>query len=202
MTVLAERPLFAPLPPWPFGALAPHGYNLIVADPPWAFEAYSEAGHEKGAAAHYACLSVEEIAARFPLGELAEPDCLLLLWCTGPLLPRQLACIPAWGFVYASFFPWRKVTVNGKRAVGPGYRVRGECEYVALGVRGAPRHDPFPGIFDGVRREHSRKPEEFYALVDRYCPGLTRRADVFARTRRPGWDAFGDELDRFAGDAP
>lgn len=191
--------LFAPLPPWPFGDLVPHGYNLIVADPPWRFESYSAAGEVKGAGAQYACVDTEQIAERFPLGDLANPGaCLLLLWCTGPLLPRQLALIPRWGFAYQTCFAWSKVFPSGKPAIGTGYRVRARCEYVAVATVGSPQHAPFPGLFRGIRREHSRKPERFYELIEAKCPQLARRADVFARTRRPGWDAFGDQLDLFA----
>jgi N6-adenosine-specific RNA methylase IME4 len=192
--------LFEPLRPWAFDALRPHGYNLIVADPPWKFKAYSQidGGGHKGAAAQYDCLPAQEIVEKFPIGDLAEPECLLLCWATMPLLPRQIEAVARWGFVYKSALVWRKTTINGKQSVGTGYRVRAMAEVVILATRGEPRHKPFPGLFDGLRREHSRKPETFYALVDRCCPGLTRRADVFVRERRPGWDPFGNQIDHFA----
>lgn len=195
---LAPKPaLFAPLPPWPFADLRPHAYNLIAYDGPWEFETYSEEGQEKGPAAQYACMSVEEVFARFPPGDLAEPTCLLLCWGTWPLIDRQLACVKAAGFEFKSVFVWEKVFASGKPAMGTGYRVRSMCEPVILATRGEPRHKAFPGIFDGVRREHSRKPERFFDLVDECCPGLTRRADVFSRERREGWSAFGNEVGKF-----
>ena len=176
--------LFAPLGNWPFGALRPHYYNLIVTDPPWLYQTYSERGIEKGASAQYRCYEVEEIRDRWPMGELADVHCLFLCWGTAPLLDRQIDCVKRWGFVFKTLLYWHKVFPSGKTAMGTGYRVRSMAE----------PHKALPGLFQGVRRRHSQKPEEFYQLVDRRCAGLRRRADVFARQVRWGWDAFGDEL--------
>lgn len=71
-------------------------------------------------------------------------------------------------------------------------------ESVLLATLGNPKHTAFPSAFDGLAREHSRKPEEFYAHIDRCAPVLTPRADLFARTERPGWDAWGNETRKFA----
>jgi N6-adenosine-specific RNA methylase IME4 len=70
-------------------------------------------------------------------------------------------------------------------------------EPVFLATLGNPKHTPLPGLFTGVRRHHSQKPREFYALLDQRCPSLTSRVDLYARCRRPGWDSFGDELDKY-----
>jgi N6-adenosine-specific RNA methylase IME4 len=191
--------LFAPLAAWPLGDLRPHFYNLIVADPPWLFENWSAKGDEKSPNAHYQCYPPEEIARMFPVGEVADIHCLLLCWGTVPLIDRQIACVKAWGFEYKTFFVWHKVFTSGKTAMGPGRRVRSMVEPVIVAVRGQPRHKAFPGLFKGVRREHSRKPEEFYEIVDRKCAGLTRRADVFVRQSRDGWDGFGNEATKFDG---
>lgn len=186
---------------WQFGALKMFGYDLISADPPWSFALYSAAGAEKSASAQYGVMSFEDIKA-LRVGDLAAPDCLLLLWCCEWMDPAQRSeLLRAWGFTYRSAFMWRKTTVNGKVRMGPGYRVRTMHEPVLVATIGNPRHRPFPSIFDGVAREHSRKPEEFYALIDACCPG-TRRADLFSRQVRPGWDGFGNELEKFpAGEA-
>lgn len=189
--------IFTPLQPWPFGDLPAHWFNLIVADPPWRFEAYSEAGEEKSPQAHYACMPPEDVALTFPIGELADINCLLLCWGTWPLIDRQIECVKLWGFEYKSMLVWSKVFQSGKRAWGPGYRVRSLCEPVIVATRGEPRHDPLPGLFDGVRREHSRKPEEFYEIIDRQCPGLRRRADLFTRQTRDGWRGWGNEATKF-----
>lgn len=182
---------------WPFGDLRPLSYDLIVIDPPWAYETYSERGQTKGAATQYPTLPDEEIAERFPVGYLAAPDCLLLCWGTQALLDRQIACVKRWGFKYTSLIVWEKVFESGKSAIGTGYRVRSMAEPIILAVMGEPKHKAFPGLFKGVRREHSRKPEQFYEIVEQKAPRLFRRADVFGRQSRPGWDVFGDEASKF-----
>lgn len=198
MSLQPAPALFRPLPPWPFAELRPHAYNLIVYDGPVEFETYSPDGQEKGPGAQYECLPVEEVFSRWPPGDLAEPTCLLLCWGTWPLMDRLLTAVKGGGFDFKSVIVWQKVFASGKPAIGTGYRVRSMCEPVIVATRGEPRHKPFPGLFAGVRREHSRKPEEFYGLVNRCCPRLARRADVFARQRRPGWDAFGNEVGKFS----
>lgn len=177
--------------------LLPFSCDLIVADPPWRFELHNEAtGSEKGPAAHYATMGIDEIKA-LRIGDLASGDCLLMLWSTGCMLPQCLDVMKAWGFTYKSEMVWNKRTVNGKWRVGPGYRVRTMHEPILLGTIGNPRHKPFPSAFDGLAREHSRKPEAFYDLIDRHAPDLNGRADLFARTRRSGWAAWGNETEKF-----
>lgn len=189
--------LFEPLRPWAFGHLRPHGYNLIVVDAPWRYEARSDKGEAKGAAAQYDCLDVEAIADSFHVGDLAEPTCLLLCWATWPLIDRQLECVKAWGFAFKSVFVWQKVFASGKPAIGTGYRVRSMCEPIIVATKGEPVHRPFPGLFKGIRREHSRKPDEFYDLVLDRCAGLARRANVFTRESRLGFEGWGDQATKF-----
>jgi N6-adenosine-specific RNA methylase IME4 len=185
---------------WPFDNLAPLSFDLIAVDPPWEYEAYSERGHKKGAKSQYDCLPPEEIAEMFPVDQLAGGDCLLLCWATQPLLDRQIACVKRWGFVYKSLINWEKVFPSGRSAIGTGYRVRSMCEPIILATIGEPKHKAFPGLFSGVRREHSRKPESFYSLVEDKAPRLFRRADIFSRQNRPGWQSWGREKGKF--DAP
>lgn len=185
---------------WQFGPLRMFGHDLICADPPWDFENYSEAGTLKGADPHYAVMSLADICA-MRVSDLARGDCLLLLWSTGCMLPQCLQVMRSWGFTYKSEIVWRKLTPNGKPRMGTGYRVRTLHEPILLGTVGNPRHKPFPSVFDGVAREHSRKPEEFYQLVDSCAADLGARADLFARQQRPGWNAWGNETDKFPGEA-
>lgn len=189
--------LFAPLPPWPLAPLSPRSFNLIVADPPWRFASWSAKGERKGAGAQYQCIDVAEMAEAFPLGDLAERDCLLLCWATVPLIGQQIECVEAMGFVYKSAMVWHKVFVSGKTAMGPGYRVRSMAEIVIVATMGNPKHKALPGLFRGVRREHSRKPDEFYEIVETKCAGLERRADIFTRETRPGWTGWGNEKTKF-----
>ncbi|BCH33231.1 DNA methyltransferase [Mesorhizobium sp. L-8-10] len=181
---------------WPFGDLRPLSFSLIAADPPWEYELYSEAGNQKSASAQYDTMPLEEIMA-LPVGHLASGDCLLLLWGCGWMEPRlRQAVMESWGFAYKSEMAWRKTTRKGKVRMGPGYRVRTMHEPIYLGVMGNPEHKPFPSLFDGVARQHSRKPEEFYSLVDRCSPNSTK-LDLFSRQKRRGWENWGREATKF-----
>lgn len=184
--------------PWQFGDLQMFGYDVIMADPPWNFELYSEAGAGKSAQAHYDTMTLAEICA-LRVGDLARGDCLLLLWCCEWIPPAvRQDVLNSWGFAYKTTIIWRKVTRAGKVRMGPGYRARTMHEPIILATVGNPQHTAFPSIVDGVAREHSRKPDEFYRLVEASTAGA-RRADLFSRQRRPGWDAFGNEADKFGG---
>lgn len=181
---------------WFFDPLRPLSYDLIVIDAPWPFDLYSNKGNHKSAAAHYDLMSIDDIA-RLPVGGLAQRDCLLLMWVTAPRLADALTVMSAWGFQYKTNITWRKTTPAGKVRMGTGYWARSMHETVLIGTIGAPtKFSAFPSLFDGIAREHSRKPEEFYNLVAKHTSGL-RRADVFARQARPGWDSFGDETTKF-----
>jgi len=181
---------------WPFGSLRPISYDLIVADPPWDFINYSDKGTRKGADPHYRVMSLADIQA-LPVSQLARGDCLLLLWATGAMLPKCIETAEAWGFTYKTELIWRKLWPSGKPRMGTGYRARSFHEPVILATMGSPKHKPFPSLFDGTSRQHSRKPDEFFAIIDRCCEGLANRAELFSREDRAGWDAFGDQSGRF-----
>lgn len=182
---------------WFFDPLIPLYHELIVIDPPWDYKLRSAKGEAKSFKAHYKAQTDEAIMG-MPVGQLASFNCLLYCWTTAPRLPFAISCVKAWGFEYKSFLIWRKLTKNSKVRMGTGYRVRTTGEIVLVATLGNPKQALAPQtIIDGVARENSRKPEEFYELCDRVMPHA-RRADVFARVRRPGWSSFGDELDKFA----
>lgn len=185
---------------WFFDPLVPLHYELIVIDPPWGFDLYSKEGAKKSALAKYELMRDSDIL-QLPVGKLASMNCLLYCWATAPQLPLAIECVKAWGFEYKSVLMWRKTTVNGKTRMGTGYRVRSTGEMVVVGTLGNPKQTAIPQtIFDGIAREHSRKPDEFYALCDRVMPEA-RRADVFAREERLGWHSFGNELTKFNAEA-
>jgi N6-adenosine-specific RNA methylase IME4 len=190
--------LFPPaaMPNWYWGSLEPHSYDLIMIDPPWRFELRSDKGEHKSAQAQYATMSLDEIKA-LPVGLLAKPDCLLWMWATAPMLPQQLSVLNAWGFGYKSEGVWVKTTVNGKIAFGTGYGFRGAHEPIILGQVGSPQlTHATRSVIMGLAREHSRKPDEAYAAAEDLMPGA-RRADVFSRETRLGWDVFGNEAGKF-----
>jgi N6-adenosine-specific RNA methylase IME4 len=137
---------------WQFGGLAMFGYDLIVADPPWDFENYSDAGTKKGADPHYSVMVLKDIKA-LPVHELARGDCLLLLWTTGWAIATGQAqeVARAWGFKPISEIVWLKRYPSGKARIGTGYRVRTMHEPILVCTIGNPQHKPFPSIFVASR---------------------------------------------------
>lgn len=181
---------------WPFADLTPLSYDVICADPPWRFRTWGEHNQQKSASRHYGLMQTADIEA-LPVDRLAQQDCLLLLWVCAPMLIHGLNVMSAWGFTYKSNMVWRKVTPAGKVRMGTGYWARTMHEQVLIGSLGKPRKfSAFPSCFDGVAREHSRKPEEFYRLVEKHTAGA-RRLDLFSRQSRPGWSAWGNETGKF-----
>jgi N6-adenosine-specific RNA methylase IME4 len=184
---------------WPFGDLEPGAYGLIVADPPWNFQTYSQKGKEKKSAdLHYSTMSLEEIKA-LPVSELADPKgCFLWLWTTAPMLVHGIGVLEAWGFEYSTHGIWHKRTKNGLTGFGTGYIFRNSHEPYLIGRHGSPKTSArnVRSIIEGPIREHSRKPDQAYDAAERLF-GDVRRADLFGRETRPGWDGWGNEATKF-----
>lgn len=176
---------------WPFGDLEPQAYGAIMADPPWHFETYSDAGIAKGAQAQYQTMTVEDIAA-LPVADLGRTDCMLWLWACWPTLVDAMWVMKEWGFQYVTGGAWNK------KRWGTGYVLRSQCEPFLIGKRGSPKIDgrSVSNLIEESRREHSRKPEAAYLAVERMMP-RARKVEVFSRTNREGWDAWGDEVGKF-----
>ena len=183
-------------PDWPFGTLAPAAYGLIMADPPWRFETWSAKGEGRSPQAHYRTMTLPQIE-RLPVWELAQPDCLLWLWACAPLLPQALEVMARWGFRFVTMGGWAKRTVHDKAAFGTGYVLRSSMEPFLIGKRGEPRTTrTVRNLISAPLREHSRKPEEGFAAAERLMPRASR-LELFSRSDRPGWDAFGDEAGKY-----
>jgi N6-adenosine-specific RNA methylase IME4 len=181
---------------WPFGDMRPLSYDLIMADPPWLFSLRSAKGEAKSAQAQYSCMSLADIKA-LPVGHLAAPNCLLWLWATNPMLDQAFEVISAWGFKFKTAGHWSKKTVNGKQAFGGGYILRCAGEPFLIASNGEPQTaNNVRGLIEGVIREHSRKPEEAYAAAELLIPNA-RRADLFSRQKRAGWNNWGDQSSLF-----
>lgn len=182
---------------YPFAPLEPGAYDMIMADPPWTFENWSKKGiTNKGARGHYRTMSLKDVL-RLPVASLAADDCLLWLWCTNPMLPEGLSTLASWGFEFVTAGHWHKRTVHGKTAFGTGYVLRCAGEPFLIGRRGKPKTERnVRSIVEGPIREHSRKPDEGYQAAERLLP-KARRADLFSRERREGWDSWGDEVSKF-----
>lgn len=186
-----------PMPNWPFHGLTPYGYDFVLADPPWRFATWSEKGLKKSPDRHYRTMRLADIKA-LPVRTLCQPDCMLWLWATWPMLTQALEVMDAWGFEYVTGGSWAKRTKTGKLRWGPGYRIRSVSEPFLIGTRGNPTNARnVCNHIDGLHREHSRKPEEGYLAAVRLMPEA-RRVELFARQRRLGWDCWGNEVERFS----
>lgn len=186
---------------WPFGDLRLFTYGAILADPPWRFELYSSKGEEKSPQAQYACMSTPEIAA-LPVNHLAAPDSALVMWGTFPMLPDLLALMKAWGFTFKTGGAWAKQSSTGaKWAFGTGYVLRSAAELFVIGTIGKPqqRSRSERNLIVAPIREHSRKPEAMHGMIERLYPGPY--LELFARERRPGWDAWGNQTEKFEREA-
>lgn len=185
-------------PPWPE---RPHGgFRAIYADPPWRFEAWSEAGEGKAPQQHYGCESLADLQA-LPVERLAAQNSALMMWATFPMLPEALALMAAWGFTYKSGGAWGKQSSTGRKlAFGTGYIFRSAAELLLVGTRGEPKwlSKSERNLWLAPIREHSRKPDEIHAMVERMTPGP--RLELFARQQRSGWVAWGNEVEKFPED--
>jgi N6-adenosine-specific RNA methylase IME4 len=172
------------------GQLPRGEYDVVCADPPWQ---YDNSGFDQSAAAHYPTMTVEAIAAlpttdpTFP--QFADP-CVLFLWATSPLLPAAGTVMAAWGFDYKACLVWVK-----DRAPGLGWWINTRHELLLVGARGQTTPiEKVDSVIEATVAGHSRKPIEAYAAIDCMFPPGLRRVEVFARAKRPGWDAWGNEV--------
>ncbi len=157
-------------------------FQSIVADPPWRYES--------GNSLPYPTMDIEEIKA-MPVAEIADENATLWLWTTNAHLRVAFDVIEAWGFEYRTLLTWVK------DRMGTGEWLRGQTEHCMLGIRGRPvfLSGNHTTVIEAVRREHSRKPEEFYELVEATCPGS--KVELFCRQRRAGWQVYGNETERY-----
>jgi len=174
-------------PPLPDGR-----FETIVIDPPWEMQKIERDVRPNQVAFDYPTMNEAELAA-FGVPAMASDDCHLFCWTTHKHLPMALRLLESWGFRYVCTMVWRKP--GGFQPIGlPQYN----CEFALYARRGAPQFidtRAFPACFEAPRREHSRKPDEFYDLVRRVTAGP--RIDVFSREARPGFEQFGNETNRF-----
>lgn len=159
-------------------------YRTILADPPWDV---NQRGH-LGAEQHYDLMTLEQIGT-MPVGDLADDDAHLWLWVTNGTLRAGYDIAEAWGFTVRSPLTWVKFRL------GLGAYLRNSTEHLLFATRGkAPvQYKAQPTWINAPVQDHSHKPEEQYALIERISPGPY--LELFARRRQPGWDAWGNEVD-------
>lgn len=177
-------------------------FGVILADPPWLFKTRSAKGEGKSPQRHYSCMTDEELCA-LPVGQLAAKDCALFLWVTWPLLLKESApvhrLLNAWGFKPSGLaWEWiKKSPATGLYSFGGGYGTRKNLEPCILARKGSPqvKSRSQRDFLYAPRREHSRKPDEQYDRIAALYDGPY--VELFAREVRPGWSAFGNELNKF-----
>lgn len=179
-----------------FAGLQRNHYAAILCDPPWGFVTWSDKGRDRSADNHYKTLRSDALA-ELPVAQLAADDCVLFVWAVWPLLHDCLNVIEAWGFRYKTCaFAWMKA-VGANPSMGLGYWTRASSEVCLLATKGKPKRlnaDVRQGIIE-PRREHSRKPDCVHDRIERLVSGPY--LELFARARRPGWDVWGNEVDKF-----
>lgn len=179
-------------------------YNIIYADPAWQYTDNANAG-KRGAAHKYPCMSIDDIKA-LPVPTIAQPDSLLFLWATFPLLQEALDTIKAWDFTYkTAAFVW--VKTNSKSYtdfMGMGSLTRSNAEVCLIGTRGKVQRQSkgvrqiIAGHEPEVIREpiagHSAKPPIVRHKIVTLA-GNIPRCELFARNTAAGWDSWGNEVD-------
>ncbi len=174
-------------------------FGAILADPPWQFQNKTgKVAPEHRRLSRYATLTLPEIEA-LPVGTIASDVAHLYLWVPNALLPEGLGVLRAWGFDYKSNLVWHKVRHDGgSDGRGVGFYFRNVTELVLFGVRGRKARTLAPGrrqvnLIASRKREHSRKPDELYPLIESCSPGPF--LELFARGARPGWTVWGNQAD-------
>jgi len=171
-------------------------YATLLADPPWQFQNKTgKVAPEHRRLLRYPTMNLEEIK-QLPAGQLAAARSHLYLWVPNALLAEGLEVMREWGFTYKSNLVWYKTRKDGgPDGRGVGFYFRNVTELILFGVRGSLRTLQ-PGrrqvnLFSSRKREHSRKPEELYEIIEACSPGPF--LELFARFPRENWDQWGNE---------
>lgn len=171
-------------------------FSTILADPPWQFQNRTgKVAPEHKRLLRYPTMNLEEIK-QLPVGKLAAADSHLYLWVPNALLQEGLEVMKSWGFTYKTNLIWYKIRKDGgPDGRGVGFYFRNVTEMILFGVRGSMRTLK-PGrtqvnLMSSRKREHSRKPDEIYDIVEDCSPGPY--LELFARFSRPGWQQWGNE---------
>ncbi len=175
-------------------------FGTILIDPPWRFmNRTGKVGPEHKRLHRYETMSFDEIEA-LPIDKLSFPKSHLYLWCPNALLLEALNIMKSWGFTYKTNIVWYKVRKDGgPDGRGVGFYFRNVTELLLFGVKGGLRTFEAGrtqvNIIVKHKREHSRKPDEIYDIIERCSPAPY--LELFARQRVEGWEQLGDEVDTY-----
>jgi len=175
-------------------------YSTILADPPWRFQnSTGKVAPEHKRLARYPTLSFQEIMD-IPVNSIADEKCHLYLWVPNALLAEGLETMKKWGFTYKTNIIWYKVRKDGgPDGRGVGFYFRNVTEIVLFGIKGKIRTLQ-PGrtqvnIISSRKREHSRKPDELYKIIESCSPGPY--IELFSRGSRKGWTSWGNQASNY-----
>lgn len=174
-------------------------FGCILADPAWQFiNRTGKVAPEHRRLSRYGTMTTDKIAS-LPIDAISAPTAHLYLWVPNALLPDGLRVMAAWGFQYKTMIVWRKIRKDGgSDGRGVGFYFRNVTETVLFGIRGKNARTLKAGrtqvnYIESRKREHSRKPDEIYPLIEACSPGP--RIELFARGIRPEWTVWGNEAD-------
>ena len=174
-------------------------FATVLADPPWRFQnSTGKVAPEHRRLNRYGTMTLDAIKA-LPLREVAAETCHLYLWVPNALLPEGLAVMQAWGFRYKANVVWHKVRKDGgSDGRGVGFYFRNVTELLLFGVTGKNARTLAPGrtqvnMIQTRKREHSRKPDEQYDLIESCSPGPY--LELFGRGVRKEWRTWGHQAD-------
>lgn len=176
-------------------------FRTILSDPPWRFiNRTGKMAPEHRRLSRYGTMSVDEIAA-LPVRSITDSMAHLYLWVPNALLPEGIRVLQAWGFEYKTNIVWHKIRKDGgSDGRGVGFYFRNVTELVLFGVKGKNARTLAPGrrqvnMIESRKREHSRKPDELYDVIEACSPGPY--LELFARGTRPNWTAFGNQAEDY-----
>jgi N6-adenosine-specific RNA methylase IME4 len=179
-------------------------FATVLADPPWQFQNRTgKMAPEHKRLQRYPTLSLQEIKD-LPVDAITEDTAHLYLWVPNALLAEGMQVMEHWGFTYKTNLIWYKVRKDGgPDRRGVGFYFRNVTEIILFGVRGKNARTLQPGrtqenIISSRKREHSRKPDEQYALIESCSPGPY--IELFARGPRLGWSVWGNQADEYSPD--
>jgi N6-adenosine-specific RNA methylase IME4 len=174
-------------------------FATILADPPWRFDNRTgKMAPEHRRLNRYETMTLEDICT-LPVEGVAANTAHLYMWVPNAMLPDGLKVMQAWGFTYKSNLIWHKIRKDGgSDGRGVGFYFRNVTEILLFGVRGKNVRTLAPGrrqvnMIETRKREHSRKPDEQYEIIEACSPGP--RLELFARGERPNWSVWGNQAD-------
>lgn len=172
-------------------------YRTIYADPPWQFQNKTgKVAPEHKRLNRYGTMKLDDIK-QLPVKEIAADKSHLYLWVPNALLPDGIEVMKEWGFEYKTNIIWEKVRKDGMPdGRGVGFYFRNVTEILLFGIKGDKNRTLAPGrsqvnLIRAIKREHSRKPDEFISLIENCSSGPY--IELFARGNRDGWDMWGNQ---------